>query len=333
LYVLPYGQMSLWGATVITNLLSAIPWIGQDIVESINAIYYINTNMSYLHEITNELNLLPIIGTINPLAMKHRMIKLSYSEYLSIPKDFIAFFVGFIDGDGYIRATKTEENYIGINMVISLNIKDLSSLTYIQSVLNIGKIYTYYDRKNPCCKLSWNKTELQKIIFPLLVYHNIYFLTETRTNQFNKAMHIMKNNIKFYSEIGTNIPIVFKQPTNAIQYTELSFFKNWIVGFTASEGSFCIKNNNDACYQLKQIVHVNLFNAFKSIFETDRKITIDQERHMQFSVSSKKDIQTVINFFSFSGNHPLIGLKLIQYQKWLDNLRNSYRYKNLKYPN
>jgi len=34
-YVLPYGQMSLWGATVITNLMSAIPWIGQDIVEFI----------------------------------------------------------------------------------------------------------------------------------------------------------------------------------------------------------------------------------------------------------------------------------------------------------
>ena len=34
-YVLPYGQMSLWGATVITNLMSAIPWVGQDIVEFI----------------------------------------------------------------------------------------------------------------------------------------------------------------------------------------------------------------------------------------------------------------------------------------------------------
>ena len=32
-YVLPYGQMSLWGATVITNLLSAIPFFGQDLVE------------------------------------------------------------------------------------------------------------------------------------------------------------------------------------------------------------------------------------------------------------------------------------------------------------
>nr|CBX21006.1 cytochrome b protein [Pternistis hildebrandti fischeri] len=32
-YVLPWGQMSFWGATVITNLLSAIPYIGQALVE------------------------------------------------------------------------------------------------------------------------------------------------------------------------------------------------------------------------------------------------------------------------------------------------------------
>nr|AIN94949.1 cytochrome b [Ateles geoffroyi]AIN94952.1 cytochrome b [Ateles fusciceps] len=32
-YVLPWGQMSFWGATVITNLLSAIPYIGSNIVQ------------------------------------------------------------------------------------------------------------------------------------------------------------------------------------------------------------------------------------------------------------------------------------------------------------
>nr|YP_010409556.1 cytochrome b [Chiropotes chiropotes]ACX30260.1 cytochrome b [Chiropotes chiropotes]URH13921.1 cytochrome b [Chiropotes chiropotes]URH13934.1 cytochrome b [Chiropotes chiropotes]URH14285.1 cytochrome b [Chiropotes chiropotes]URH16430.1 cytochrome b [Chiropotes chiropotes] len=32
-YVLPWGQMSFWGATVITNLLSAIPYIGPDLVQ------------------------------------------------------------------------------------------------------------------------------------------------------------------------------------------------------------------------------------------------------------------------------------------------------------
>nr|YP_009545539.1 cytochrome b [Penaeus latisulcatus]AYO45617.1 cytochrome b [Penaeus latisulcatus] len=32
-YVLPWGQMSFWGATVITNLFSAIPYIGPDLVQ------------------------------------------------------------------------------------------------------------------------------------------------------------------------------------------------------------------------------------------------------------------------------------------------------------
>nr|AIG53335.1 cytochrome b [Ctenotus sp. DLR-2014a] len=32
-YVLPWGQMSFWGATVITNLLSAIPYVGTSLVE------------------------------------------------------------------------------------------------------------------------------------------------------------------------------------------------------------------------------------------------------------------------------------------------------------
>nr|YP_010890638.1 cytochrome b [Hypoderma bovis]WJK71619.1 cytochrome b [Hypoderma bovis] len=32
-YVLPWGQMSFWGATVITNLLSAIPYLGIDLVQ------------------------------------------------------------------------------------------------------------------------------------------------------------------------------------------------------------------------------------------------------------------------------------------------------------
>lgn len=31
-YVLPWGQMSLWGATVITNLFGAIPVVGKDLV-------------------------------------------------------------------------------------------------------------------------------------------------------------------------------------------------------------------------------------------------------------------------------------------------------------
>ena len=56
--------MSLWGATVITNLMSAIPWVGQDIVE-LEKITYIHSDLIYLSS-------LPILGTIHQNAFKKR---------------------------------------------------------------------------------------------------------------------------------------------------------------------------------------------------------------------------------------------------------------------
>ena len=101
-----------------------------------------------------------------------------------------------------------------------------------------------------------------------------------------------------------------------------------------------VKNNNDGCFQLKQRIHLSLFESFKLVFDTSSsgrqkvagacnkfssneitrkfitgKIDIEKKMYNQFSVSSKTDIQTVINFFSFSGLHSLIGLKSISYTK------------------
>ena len=149
-------------------------------------------------------------------------------------------------------------------------------------------------------------------------------------------MFLLKEDRKIYSELPTKskveIPTLFKLPKTPSDSVNLPFFKNWIVGFTMSEGSFFVKSNNDGCFQLKQRLHVMLFEAFKLVFDTSRKIDTEKGTYNQFSVSSKAHIQTVINFFSFSGLHPLIGLKGIQYYKWLINLRNSSRYSNLNFP-
>lgn len=82
-----------------------------------------------------------------------------------------------------------------------------------------------------------------------------------------------------------------------------------------AEGSFFVKNNHDGCFQLKQKIHTTLFESFKLIFETNRKIETENNLYNQFSISSKADVQKVINFFSFSGLHPLVGLKNISYTK------------------
>ena len=147
-------------------------------------------------------------------------------------------------------------------------------------------------------------------------------------------MYILNNNIKFFNEIPkiNFIPTVFELSDTVAGYMNLYYIKNWIVGFTVAEGSFVIKNKGEHSFQLKQIIHTNLFNTFKCIFNTKRNIYIEKKIYNQFSVSSRVDIQKVINFFSFSGLHPLVGLKYIQYAKWLINLSESLRYKNLSYP-
>ncbi|YP_009252434.1 LAGLIDAG endonuclease, partial (mitochondrion) [Hirsutella rhossiliensis] len=278
-------------------------------------------------------SVLPTIGDVHKNALKKNSKTFDKKDYINLPSSFIAFLVGLIDGDGYIQITRTTKGYITIKLTISLHLDDISTLEYIHSVLKLGSINIYKDLKSPTCKLVINRTELQEVLFPLLIHNDIFFLTETRVNQFNVAMHILKNNIKTYIEIPSkdNIKDVFKLPYSAYDYTLLHFFNNWIIGFTCSEGSFLLKSNNDGCFQLKQRMHNNLFEAFKLVFNTSRKIDTTNN-YSQFSVSSKSDIQTVINFFSFNGLHPLIGLKYIQYTKWLKNLQNSIRYNKLKYP-
>jgi hypothetical protein len=107
--------------------------------------------------------------------------------------------------------------------------------------------------------------------------------------------------------------------------------KKGFIARSAMKIIFFIKTNNDGCFQLKQRIHTNLFEAFKLVFNTNRKIDTTND-YNQFSVSSKADVQKVIDFFSFSGLHPLIGLKYIQYIKWLNNLNKSLRYSSLNYP-
>nr|YP_009445548.1 LAGLIDADG endonuclease [Bipolaris cookei]ATV95711.1 LAGLIDADG endonuclease [Bipolaris cookei] len=306
--------------------MSAIPWVGQDIVES-----------KEITEIYSEaiiLSSLPVIGTVHKNALKKgkNNSRLENQEYLNIPSSFLAFFAGLVDGDGYIQITNTTKGFITIKLVISLHLEDLSTLEYINSVLKVGKLNIYRDNRSPTCKLVINRTDLQEIVFPLFLYNNIFFLTETRSKQFNSAMYILKNDIRTFDKIPKDIPVSFELPKTPLDYTKLLFFRNWIVGFAMSEGSFFVKANNDGCFQLKQRIHINLFEAFKLVFDTNRKIETEKGLYNQFGVSSKSDIQKVINFFSFSGLHPLVGLKGIQYIKWLNSLRASTRYNSLNFP-
>nr|YP_010586613.1 cytochrome b [Tinodes chinchinus]UZZ44427.1 cytochrome b [Tinodes chinchinus] len=104
-YVLPWGQMSFWGATVITNLMSAIPYIGEDLVKWIWGGFSINN--ATLNRFFSFHFILPFIllafmvihliflhtmGSSNPLNVNNKFDKIPFHPYFSL-KDLLGFII------------------------------------------------------------------------------------------------------------------------------------------------------------------------------------------------------------------------------------------------
>jgi hypothetical protein len=138
-----------------------------------------------------------------------------------------------------------------------MDIREVDMLKYIQSILKVGRINEY--PTNNTVKYTISRTDLQEIIFPLLIYHNLFFLTNTRRDQFYLALFIFKNNLIKFSDIPSSYPKQNNLPETANGYTILPFFKNLVVGLTIAEGYFFKKNNNDFCFSIRQRTHKLLF--------------------------------------------------------------------------
>nr|YP_009477493.1 cytochrome b [Garrulax albogularis]AOX13020.1 cytochrome b [Garrulax albogularis] len=107
-YVLPWGQMSFWGATVITNLFSAIPYIGQTLVEWLWGGFSVDnptlTRFFAIHFLLPfviagltlvHLTLLHDTGSNNPLGIPSDCDKIPFHPYYTI-KDILGFVLMFI---------------------------------------------------------------------------------------------------------------------------------------------------------------------------------------------------------------------------------------------
>nr|YP_010480580.1 cytochrome b [Aspergillus coremiiformis]UVN15343.1 cytochrome b [Aspergillus coremiiformis] len=131
-YVLPYGQMSLWGATVITNLMSAIPWIGQDIVEfiwggfsvnnaTLNRFFALHFLLPFILAALALMHLIAMhdtVGSGNPLGISGNYDRLPFAPYF-IFKDLVTIFIFFIVLSLFVffmpNALGDSENYVMAN--------------------------------------------------------------------------------------------------------------------------------------------------------------------------------------------------------------------------
>ena len=102
-YVLPWGQMSFWGATVITNFLSAVPYVGTDVVQWVWGGFSVSNStlnrflsLHYLLPflllglVVVHLTLLHTLGSNNPIGINSNVDKVPFHSYFTI-KDIYGF--------------------------------------------------------------------------------------------------------------------------------------------------------------------------------------------------------------------------------------------------
>nr|YP_008144946.1 cytochrome b [Eleutheronema tetradactylum]AFK84293.1 cytochrome b [Eleutheronema tetradactylum]AFK84294.1 cytochrome b [Eleutheronema tetradactylum]AFK84295.1 cytochrome b [Eleutheronema tetradactylum]AFK84296.1 cytochrome b [Eleutheronema tetradactylum]AFK84297.1 cytochrome b [Eleutheronema tetradactylum] len=104
-YVLPWGQMSFWGATVITNLLSAVPYIGDSLVQwiwggfsvdnaTLNRFFAFHFLFPFVIAAVTLLHVLFLhqTGSNNPIGINSNSDKIPFHPYYSY-KDLLGFLI------------------------------------------------------------------------------------------------------------------------------------------------------------------------------------------------------------------------------------------------
>nr|YP_009536829.1 cytochrome b [Dendrolimus houi]AQM57862.1 cytochrome b [Dendrolimus houi]UIX22018.1 cytochrome b [Dendrolimus houi]UKB89065.1 cytochrome b [Dendrolimus houi] len=104
-YVLPWGQMSFWGATVITNLLSAIPYLGTMLVNwiwggfavdnaTLTRFYTFHFLLPFILLMMTMIHLLFLhqTGSNNPLGINSNLDKIPFHPFFTY-KDILGFMI------------------------------------------------------------------------------------------------------------------------------------------------------------------------------------------------------------------------------------------------
>nr|QNV11667.1 cytochrome b [Morellia hortorum] len=104
-YVLPWGQMSFWGATVITNLLSAIPYLGIDLVQwvwggfavdnaTLTRFFTFHFILPFIVLAMTMIHLLFLhqTGSNNPIGLNSNIDKIPFHPYFTY-KDIVGFII------------------------------------------------------------------------------------------------------------------------------------------------------------------------------------------------------------------------------------------------
>ena len=347
-YVLPYGQMSLWGATVITNLMSAIPWVGQDIVEFIwgglytdephygdvmlkillNAGTSPNLGFAYdLFLIFTSIICVKIAMTWRQSAGVRSIHTSEASQRLHAEDLTYAYLVGLFEGDGFFSITK-KGKYITYELGIELSIKDVQLIYKIKALLGIGVVsFRKRDEVEMVTLRIRDKNHLKTFILPIFDKYPMFSNKQYDYLRFRSALLSGIIYSKDLPEYTRN-----SEPLNSVStILSKSYFPAWLVGFIESEGCFSVyklKKDSDyliASFDIAQKDGEILIEAIGKYLSFTTAVYLDKYNCSKLKITSVRSVENTIKFLH-KAPVKLMGNKRLQYLLWIKQLRAIPRY-------
>ena len=330
-------------ATVITNLLSAIPFFGQDLVELIwgglnpDEPQYgdvllkilLNAGISPIFGFAYDLFIIIIgvkIAITRGKSAGVRSIHTSEaSQRLHAGDLTYAYLVGLFEGKGYFTITKKGKDFI-YELGIALSIRDVQLIYKIKNILGVGSVSFRQINELEMVSLKIrDKNHLKNYIFHIFDKYPMFSNKQYNFLWFKEA--VLSDFI--YSE---NLPkfIISNEPVNSINsIIKSSYFSAWLVGYIEAEGCFSTyKLYNESLitsFDISQRDGDILILAIREYLSITTKTYLDKTNCSKLKVTSVRSVENIIKYLQ-TAPVKLLGKKKLEYLLWLKQLRKISRY-------
>jgi hypothetical protein len=231
------------------------------------------------------------------------------------------FFVGLLEGDGYIYIAKYKGNKSHGIFGISLKYLPENEKMLIKISEVIGGVINYEKKKGVIIAVKWAASSKKDVNNCLKILSKYPLLTSRIICQFNHFKNCIEHNEwEYHQQTRDN---KYEKQDDIIIYNKdnfqiPSYFGPWLSGFIEAEG--CFRTNTKSLY-----ICLNndwyILNGIKLYFSSHHKIGLHKDirkpettKHYRLSISGKDCLNNIINHLY---NNPLLGNKAVIYQKWL----------------
>lgn len=332
--------------------MSAIPWVGQDIVEflwgglCILIILLIeepyNSNIvlkilfvagiSIILEVIYVFvfNVYLDVKKITTKGQSAEVINVSTinaSQRLNTENLIYAYLVGLIEGNGWFSISK-KGKYLTYEFGIEVSIRDVQLIYKIKKILGVGVI-TFRKSKNRSETVFLRVRNKSHIINYILPIFDKYPLFSNKQYDYIRFKNTLLSDLK-YSEFLPQ----YIRPINTLNSIEsilkASYFSAWLIGFMEAEGCFSVyKPTIDpsliASFDIAQTNDHILILAIYKYLSLTTKIKQDKTNCFKLKVSNVRSIENIVKFIQ-KAPVKFLGYKKLQYLLWLKQLRTIPRY-------